>query len=182
MPKLSVRLAKKFLAASARGRGDSGGRPAGPKIYFSPFFAAIKNTYLKAVLTANETRLGRLIVHGRWLFLGRTGHLELRDGVHVNEGINLPANNTLREGDGVHLTAYCQMYTSRLEVELARRCEHSSKPIVVGRNVWLGANTVVLGGVTIGENAIVGAHSLVNRDLPPNVLAAGIPARVIRSL
>jgi acetyltransferase-like isoleucine patch superfamily enzyme len=56
-----------------------------------------------------------------------------------------------------------------------------SKPTHIGKYVWLGANVVVLKGVTIGDRTIVGAGSVVTKSLPPDVIAAGVPARVIRS-
>jgi len=55
-------------------------------------------------------------------------------------------------------------------------------PIVIGDNVWLGVNSIVLKGVTIGENTVIGANSVVTRDIPPNVIAAGNPCKVIRPL
>lgn len=54
-------------------------------------------------------------------------------------------------------------------------------PVVIGRNVMIGANSTVLAGVTIGEGTVISAMSLVNKDLPPGVLAGGVPVRVIRS-
>lgn len=56
------------------------------------------------------------------------------------------------------------------------------KPIVIGKNVWIGSNSTVLGGVTIGDNAIIGAGSLVNKDVPQNIIAAGVPAKIIKSI
>ncbi len=53
------------------------------------------------------------------------------------------------------------------------------RDIVIGRDVWLGANVVVTAGVTIGDGAVVGAGAIVTKDLPPNCIAAGVPARVI---
>jgi maltose O-acetyltransferase len=53
---------------------------------------------------------------------------------------------------------------------------------VIEGNVWLGGGVIVLPGLTIGENTVVGAGSIVTKDLPPNVVAAGNPARVVRSL
>ena len=58
----------------------------------------------------------------------------------------------------------------------------AAKPIVIGDNVWLGGGAIVLPGVTIGENTVVGAGAVVTRDLPPNVVAVGSPARVVRTL
>jgi acetyltransferase-like isoleucine patch superfamily enzyme len=56
------------------------------------------------------------------------------------------------------------------------------KPIVIGNNVWLGVNAVVLKGVTIGDNTVIGANSLVVKDIPANVIAAGNPCKVIKVL
>jgi acetyltransferase-like isoleucine patch superfamily enzyme len=56
------------------------------------------------------------------------------------------------------------------------------KPISIGANAWIGANAVILSGVAIGDSAVVGAGSLVNRDIPPGELWAGVPARKIRSI
>jgi acetyltransferase-like isoleucine patch superfamily enzyme len=57
-----------------------------------------------------------------------------------------------------------------------------AKPIQVGRNVWIGFDCVVLPGVTIGEGSVVGARSVVTRDVPPFTLVAGNPAREIRKI
>ena len=53
-------------------------------------------------------------------------------------------------------------------------------PIVIGNNVWIGMNSIILKGVTIGDGAIIAAGSIVNKDIPPRALAGGAPARVIR--
>ena len=58
----------------------------------------------------------------------------------------------------------------------------AARPIVVGDNVWLGGGVVVLPGVTIGTDTVVGAGSVVTRDLPAGVVAVGNPARVIRTV
>jgi acetyltransferase-like isoleucine patch superfamily enzyme len=56
------------------------------------------------------------------------------------------------------------------------------KEVIINDNVWLGINVVVLKGVTIGENSIIGANSVVTKDVPPNVIAAGNPCKMIRKL
>ncbi|MDO5548128.1 MAG: acyltransferase [Eubacteriales bacterium] len=53
-------------------------------------------------------------------------------------------------------------------------------PVVIGNNVWIGANAVILKGVTIGDNAVIAAGSVVNKDVPSEAIVAGIPARIIK--
>ncbi len=72
--------------------------------------------------------------------------------------------------------------THPLEPELRRTGAESGKPIAVADNVWLGGGAILLPGVSVGENTVVGAGAVVTRDLPANVVAVGNPARVIRTL
>jgi len=57
-----------------------------------------------------------------------------------------------------------------------------AKKITIGNGVWIASNVVVNGGVSIGDNSVIGSGSVVTRDIPPNVIAAGVPCRVIREL
>ncbi len=63
-----------------------------------------------------------------------------------------------------------------------RRTVTIGKPIVIERNVWIAAGATIIGGVTVGENSVVTAGSVVTKDVPPNTLVGGNPARVIRSI
>jgi acetyltransferase-like isoleucine patch superfamily enzyme len=63
-----------------------------------------------------------------------------------------------------------------------RRAYVEAKPIVIEKNVWIAAGATIVGGVTVGENSVVGAGAVVTKDVPPNSFVAGVPARVIRSL
>src|SRR4051812_21140377 len=85
-------------------------------------------------------------------------------------------------GDDVQIGPYVQLLTATHPVEpTARRDKwESAQPITIGDNVWLGGGVIVCPGVTIGDNTVVGAGSVVTRDLPPNVVALGSPARVVR--
>ena len=80
--------------------------------------------------------------------------------------------------------SYVQLLTPThpLEPELRRAKWEAAEPITIGDNVWLGGGVVVCPGVTIGADTVVGAGSVVLRDVPAGVLVAGVPARVVRSL
>lgn len=72
--------------------------------------------------------------------------------------------------------------THPLDPETRRAKYEAAEPITIGDNVWLGGGVIVLPGITIGENTVVGAGAVVTKDLPPNVVAVGNPARIIRQL
>ena len=73
--------------------------------------------------------------------------------------------------------------TSGHPVEPSRRRAFTiAKPIVIERNVWIAAGATIIGGVTVGENSVVAAGSVVTKNVPPNTLVGGNPARVIRSI
>jgi maltose O-acetyltransferase len=87
-------------------------------------------------------------------------------------------------GNDVQIGPNVQILTAThpLAAETRRAGWESQKPITIADGVWLGGGVIVCPGVTIGENAVVGAGAVVTRDLPPNVFAAGNPCRVIREL
>ncbi|NYI57781.1 sugar O-acetyltransferase [Cellulomonas soli] len=87
-------------------------------------------------------------------------------------------------GDDVQIGPHVQLLTPThpVEPEPRRAKWEAARPIVIGDNVWLGGGVIVCPGVTIGENTVVGAGSVVTRDLPANVVAVGNPARVVRTV
>ena len=90
----------------------------------------------------------------------------------------------VRIGDDVQIGPNVQLLTAWHPVAAGPRRDkwEAASPITIGDNVWLGGGVIVLPGVTIGDNTVVGAGAVVTRDLPPNVVAVGNPARVIRSI
>ncbi|MDQ2677308.1 MAG: sugar O-acetyltransferase [Actinomycetota bacterium] len=90
----------------------------------------------------------------------------------------------IRIGDDVQIGPNVQLLTPThpLDADLRRDKWEAAEPITIGDNVWLGGGVVVLPGVTIGSDTVVGAGSVVTKDLPAGVLAVGNPARVIRQL
>ncbi|WP_406725018.1 sugar O-acetyltransferase [Streptomyces sp. GD-15H] len=72
--------------------------------------------------------------------------------------------------------------THPLEPQPRRDKLEAAQPITIGDNVWIGGGAIVLPGVTIGDNSVIGAGSVVIKDVPPNVVAVGSPARPVRTL
>ncbi|WP_239639207.1 DapH/DapD/GlmU-related protein [Streptococcus parauberis] len=72
--------------------------------------------------------------------------------------------------------------THPLETQLRKEGYQYNLPVFIGENSWLGANVTVLPGVTIGNNVVVGANSLVTKDIPDNTLVMGSPAKIVTNL
>ena len=111
-------------------------------------------------------------------------HTHVGAGTFVNFGLVALDVAEIRIGDDVQIGPYVQLLTAThpLEAEPRRAKWESAKPIAIEDNVWLGGGVVVCPGVTIGADTVVGAGAVVTRDLPAGVLAAGVPARVVRPL
>ncbi len=100
----------------------------------------------------------------------------------VNFGCTFLALGGITIEDDVFIGPHCVLATEYHPENPESRHSLLTKPIVVKRNAWLGANVTVLAGVTIGENAIVAAGSVVTKDVPDNMVVAGSPARMIREI
>ena len=114
-----------------------------------------------------------------------TGGLDIRVGrnVFVNQNCTFYDLGGLDIGDDVMIGPNVSLITSGHPIEPSqRRAGVIAKPIVIERNVWIAAGATIIGGVTVGENSVVAAGSVVTRDVPPNTLVGGNPARVIRSI
>ena len=110
---------------------------------------------------------------------------EIRVGrnVFVNQNCTFYDLGGLEIGDEVMIGPNVSLITAGHPVEPSQRRNATiGKPIVIEKNVWIAAGATVIGGVTVGENSVVAAGSVVTRDVPPNTLVAGNPASVIRSI
>lgn len=87
-------------------------------------------------------------------------------------------------GDHVFIAPNCLFTTAEHALDAEQRNEglEVALPITIGNNVWIGAGTIVLGGVTIGDNTVIGAGSVVTKDIPSGVVAVGVPCRVLRQI
>ena len=113
-------------------------------------------------------------------------------GTHISIGARCFANfglvaldvATITIGDDVQIGPHVQLLTPThpLDAQARRDKWEGAQPITIGDNVWLGGGVIVCPGVSIGADTVVGAGSVVTRDLPAGVLAVGNPARVVREL
>ena len=112
------------------------------------------------------------------------GTLEVGDRTLLNYGGSIAAAESVRIGSRCLIGTHAIIMDNDFHrIEPERRLEWPpSKPITIEDNVWLGARVIVLGGVTIGEGSCIAAGSVVIDDVPPRSLAAGVPAKVIRTL
>lgn len=114
------------------------------------------------------------------LYAAAGAHLEIGDHSHLNSGVCLHASQRIVLGPRCLLAEWVMISDFAFH-EIAPDEAPALAPVVIGANVWLGVRTIVLPGVTIGDHTVVGAGSIVSRSLPARCVAAGAPARVLRT-
>lgn len=112
---------------------------------------------------------------------GIQGKVVLGKGCMVNSFCRLFGHGGIEIGDNAQLGPGVTITTTEHDYSHTDKSETFNK-VIIGTRAWIGANATILPGVTIGENTVVGAGSIVSKDLPPNVVAVGVPARVIKEI
>ena len=118
------------------------------------------------------------------LFCGFGFNIEAGDNFFANNNCVFVDPGKIIFGDNVLIGPQCGFYTALHPLDKAQRDAklEAAYPIHVGDSVWFGGSCVVLPGVTIGSNSVIGAGSVVTHDIPANVVAAGNPCRVLRPI
>ena len=103
---------------------------------------------------------------------------------YANFNLTLVDDGEVHIGEHTMIGPNCTIVTTGhpIRPDLREKVTQYSMPVVIGRNVWLGANVTVLPGFTIGDNSVIGACSLVAKDIPANVVAFGQPCKVYREI
>ena len=164
-----------------------------------------KNTYLRINKSNQVTGIGRLLLGKQWesgrfmpsqmilrsdsrlilngdfiiysghnIWINQNASLTLGSG-YINNNFNLSCFDSIEIG---HNVAISENVTIRDSDDHCIGVNNKTKPIKIGNNVWIGINVTILKGVSIGDGAVIAAGSLVNRDVPPKTLVAGVPAVV----
>lgn len=119
-------------------------------------------------------------LHANW----GGANVHLGNSIYANFGLTLVDDGEIFVGDHVMFGPNVVIATAGHPVtpELRSRGIQFNLPVHIGRNVWLGASACVMPGVTIGDNTVIGAGSVVTADIPANVVAVGNPCRVLREI
>ena len=124
-----------------------------------------KNTL---ILPPFYTEFGKNTKLGKHVFINTCCHFQDNGGIEIGDHTMLGSNVTIA--------------TLNHEFDPKKRLNAISKPVKIGKNVWIGANVTILPGVSIGDNSIIGAASVVTKDVPANTLAYGVPCKAIRKI
>ena len=193
---MSSTFLKPVLVAPLRSalRLTAGWRESARRLYFHAALAA----QLRQPLPSSVVVLGRTLVYGTGdLRFGRDTllypdlHLEtssgaaitLGDSVVLSRGVHLVAMAGMTIGSGCMIGEYSSLRDAnplRAEGQSLRDSGHTARPIVLGADVWVGRGVTILGGVTVGDRATIGANAVVTRDVPAGAVVGGVPAAVLR--
>ena len=119
-------------------------------------------------------------------------HTKIGNHVFINGGCNFLDSGKITIGDRVAIAPDVKLYTGYHSLNARERWKQGEDgtirlitrvaPIAIGNDVWIGGNVTILPGVNIGNNVVIGAGAVVNKNVPDNCVVAGVPARVIKKL
>ncbi len=109
-------------------------------------------------------------------------NIHIGKNVFINSGCRFQDQGGIIIGDGVLIGHNAVLATLNHDINPENRSSMTPAPIIIGKNVWIGASATILPGVTIGDGAIVAAGAVVTKNVPPNVIVGGVPAKVIKAI
>jgi acetyltransferase-like isoleucine patch superfamily enzyme len=132
---------------------------------------------LLAELGENAKFFGRItVIHPRSVYIGRDARINERVGLYSRRGSKIVIE------DNVTISPKASIIVGGLDYEGEEPpYRHHTADIRLCRGAWIGSHAVVLGGVTVGERAVVGAGAVVTRDVPPGTVVGGVPAKPIKA-
>ncbi len=142
------------------------------------FEGAVEIPNGRRVSLGSRVKLGKDIHLMAW----PEGKLTVGDDTYIGRNTIVLAHQSVSIGKDCLIAPFCHITDVNHGIEageLIRKQPLASEPVVIEDDVWLGAGCSVLPGVTIGAGAVIGARAVVTKDIPPNAIAVGVPARVI---
>jgi acetyltransferase-like isoleucine patch superfamily enzyme len=161
------------------------------RLFFIRFLAVAIDVLFKKILWLwGRVRFGTYVKNrGLGCVCHWTADLKYPDNIFLGEHViigmhsSLGAHSPITLGDHVHLSRDVHLETAGLDFDgKTLPYAHISEPITIERGVWIGSRATVLGGVTIGEGAVIAAGAIVTKDIPPFAVAAGAPAKIIKMI
>lgn len=146
------------------------------------------NTVFRYILRVNKTfdfpvhYTSRISFGSRIKVLNSSGSCILYKCLGLSGGVYLQGRNGIEIDSSVHIAPGVKIISSNHDSNDLSRHLDSSKCVKIGKDVWLGANAIVLPNVSIGDNVTVGAGAVVTRDVPSNSIAIGVPAKILEKV
>ena len=109
-------------------------------------------------------------------------NIHIGKNVFINTGCHFQDQGGITIGDGAQIGHNVVLATLNHDLVPEKRKTVIPAPIIIGKNVWIGANTTIVSGVTIGDHSVIAAGAVVTKDVPTNVVVGGVPAKIIKSI
>ncbi|NCD40818.1 MAG: acyltransferase [Bacteroidia bacterium] len=150
------------------------------------FYWKVKRRLRRWYLSCVLDRIGENCSFADGVIITDPEYTSIGSRVIINEGVILLTFNpeaTITIGDDVTISYGVNIITGGLDIsDGVDHRKHTTKSVVIEDNVWIGAKSIVLSGITVGKGSVIGAGSVVTRDVPPHTLVCGVPARSVRQL
>ncbi len=149
------------------------------------FPGALVDSLLYALNRLRVYSRARRLFPGRLVQFDVTTSFKCPERIRVGDHVLIGPYATLGAFGGITIENHARISqgafieTATLSLHEALPYPHAAQPVVIKRGAWIGAYAIVLGGVTVGEQAVVAAGAVVTKDVPPNTIVAGVPARAI---
>ena len=147
------------------------------------FYSKLRYEYLKLKCGHLGNFAGDNFYYATGFYSNNYSHLYIGRGCTFSGEVNLAAHGKITIGDNCMFAHGAKVLTGTHDYKAQpMSTSYETKDVVIGSNVWVGSNALILPGVIIGDNVAIGAGSVVTKNLPSNVVAVGNPARVLKEI